>query len=96
MLFRSKDKFRWIQCTVKNETQFDLLLHETHFDSGRYWTAPGSTGPFTQMQFSCCNGDSTILTGATGGTAFRVSLDDKHYFDISLVSTLRGVFYAVY
>ena len=71
---------------MKNETQFNLLLIDTFFDSGRYWTAPGGTGSFTQMVYSCCNGDNTVGTGATGGTAFRLSLDDKHYFDISLVS----------
>ena len=74
-----------MQCTVKNETQFDILLLDTYFDSGRYWTAPGGFGNFNQLVFSCCNGDHTVLTGATGGTAFRVSLDDKHYYDLSFV-----------
>ncbi|KAI0295286.1 hypothetical protein BC826DRAFT_291736 [Russula brevipes] len=78
-----KDKFRWLQCTVKNETQFDILLMNTYFDSGRYWTAPGSFNPFEQLVFSCCNGDGSILTGATGGTAFRLWLDDKHCYDVS-------------
>ncbi|KAI0727562.1 hypothetical protein C8Q72DRAFT_886421 [Fomitopsis betulina] len=36
-----KDKFRWVKCTIKNETQFDVLLEASHFDSGRYWTPPG-------------------------------------------------------
>ncbi|KAI0713533.1 hypothetical protein C8Q76DRAFT_796493 [Earliella scabrosa] len=79
-----KDKFRWVQCTVKNETQFDVLLLDTHFDSGRYWTSPGGFGSFSQMAFSACNGDHTFMTGATGGTAFRLSLDDQHYYDFSL------------
>ena len=84
-----KDKNRWIQCTLKNETQFDVLLLDTYFDSGRYWTSPGGFGPFQQMAFTACNGDNTIFTGATGGTAFRLSLDDKHYYDFSLVSNSR-------
>ena len=80
-----KDKFRWLQCTIKNETQFDLLLQGTYFDSGRYWDAPGGFGQFEQHVFTCCNGDHTILTGATGGTAFSLSLDENHKFDIALV-----------
>ncbi|KAI0295281.1 hypothetical protein BC826DRAFT_968528 [Russula brevipes] len=77
------EKFRWIQCTIKNESQFDVLLMNTYFDSGRYWDAPGSFNQFDQSVFSCCNGDSTILTGVSGGTAFRISLDDTHYYDIA-------------
>lgn len=79
-----KDKYRWIQCTVKNETQFDLLLEGTYFDSGRYWTAPGSIGNFDQLVFSCCNGDNSILTGVSGGNALRLSLDSEHYYDFAL------------
>ena len=75
-----------MQCTIKNETQFDLLLQGTYFDSGKYWDAPGGFGQFNQLVFSCCNGDNTILTGVSGGTAFRLSLDDQHYYDIALVS----------
>ncbi|GJE99082.1 hypothetical protein PsYK624_153230 [Phanerochaete sordida] len=79
-----QDKHRWVQCTIKNETQFDLLLENTYFDSGRYWTAPGGFSGFQQMVFSGCNGDGTVLTGVSGGCAFRISLDDQHYYDISL------------
>jgi hypothetical protein len=61
---------------------------DTYFDSGRYWTAPGSFNPFEQLVFSCCNGDNTVGTGVSGGTAFRVSLDDQHYYDVSFVSTI--------
>ena len=86
------DKFRWVQCTIKNETQFDLLLQGTYFDSGRYWDAPGSFGSFNQMVFSCCNGDHTVMTGVTGGTEFRLSLDDQHYYDIALVSNVLSQF----
>lgn len=80
-----QNKYRWLQCTVKNETQFDALLLESYHDSGRYWTAPGSISPFSQLVFSCCNGDNTFLTGTSGGTAFRVSIDDKHFYDVALV-----------
>jgi hypothetical protein len=79
------DKYRWLQCSLKNETQFSILLLETYFDSGRYWDAPGSLGSFDQLVFSCCNDDG-VPTGVMGGTAFRLSLDDTHYYDFALVS----------
>ena len=82
-----KEKYRWIQCTLKNATQFDIVLTDTYFDSGRYWTAPASLGAFSQMTWSACNQDGSMFTGATGGTAFRLSLDGEHQFDISLVSS---------
>ncbi|RPD55160.1 hypothetical protein L226DRAFT_616190 [Lentinus tigrinus ALCF2SS1-7] len=78
-----KSKTRWIQCTLKNETQFDVLLQGTYFDSGRYWDAPGSFGEFSQLVFSCCNQDLEPA-GVSGGTAFRLSLDTKHYYDFAL------------
>ncbi|KAF8803222.1 hypothetical protein BYT27DRAFT_7214790 [Phlegmacium glaucopus] len=89
------DKFRWLQCTVKNETQFQVLLQETYFDSGRYWDAPGTFGQFSQLVYSCCN-DDNAPTGLSGGTAFRLSLDDQHYFDFALgwTSPLLGSYKA--
>ncbi|KAI0713532.1 hypothetical protein C8Q76DRAFT_693423 [Earliella scabrosa] len=75
------DQYRWIQCTLKNETQFDVLPLDTYMDSGRYWAAPDRLAPFTQMTFSAC--DQGIFSGATGGTAFRVWLDGEHYYDFS-------------
>lgn len=77
-------KFRWLECTIKNETQFDVFLLDTHFDSGRYWTSPGGFSPFALTTFSACNGDNTFFTGATGGNAFRLTLDDNTHFDFSL------------
>jgi hypothetical protein len=84
-----KDKHRWAQLTIKNETQFDILLQGTYFDSGRYWTAPGSIPDFQQSVFSICNGDNTILTGVSGGTAYRLSLDADNFFDFALVRIRR-------
>ncbi|KAF8799219.1 hypothetical protein BYT27DRAFT_7202377 [Phlegmacium glaucopus] len=78
-----EDKFRWLQCSLKNETQFTVLYQATYFNSGRYWDAPHSFDPFNQLVFSCCN-DDFAPTGVTGGTTFRLSLDDQHYYDFSL------------
>ena len=48
------------------------VLLDTYFDeSDRWWTAPGGLGNFNQLIFSCCNGDHTVLAGATGGTVSR-------------------------
>ncbi|KAI0344290.1 hypothetical protein BDW22DRAFT_1344362 [Trametopsis cervina] len=79
-----KEKHRWMQCTIKNETQFSIFLENTYFDSGRYWDAPGSIKPFDQGVFSICNGDGTILTGASGGNAFKLDLDNQHDYYFSL------------
>jgi hypothetical protein len=37
------------------------------------------------MIFTCCEGDGTIFTGATGGTAFRLILDPVTYYNIAVV-----------
>lgn len=85
------DKHRWIQCTVKNQTQFDIVLNGTYFDSGKYWDAPGNIPPFAQMAFSCCNGDNTILTGVSGGNQFQVMVDENTPYKFSLVSLARSI-----
>ena len=30
------------------------------------------------------NRDNTVLTGVSSGTAFRLSLDDQHYYGVAL------------
>lgn len=84
------DKYRWMQCTLKNETQFPLVYKGTYSSSGKYWTAPGSVAVFQQLVFSVCNGDGTIWTGATGGTGFSLVLDSNNSFNISFVSPLSS------
>jgi hypothetical protein len=82
-----QEKHRWIQCTVVNETEFTILLQGSYFDSGKYWDSPKNIKPFDMMVFSASNGDHTIMTGVSGGTSFRASLDSKHYYDFAIVST---------
>ncbi|KAI1171819.1 hypothetical protein F4777DRAFT_564120 [Nemania sp. FL0916] len=79
-----KDKHRWMQITLKNATQFPLLLDQTYFDSGRYWTAPAGSSAFDQNVFSVCNKDHSPVTGASGGTSFQIVLDKTHTFNIAL------------
>ncbi|KAG5653508.1 hypothetical protein H0H81_012580 [Sphagnurus paluster] len=78
-----KDKTTWLQCTLKNETQFNVLFRDTYFESGTYWDPPRSFGPFEQCVFSCINEDNAI-SGAAGGTSFRLVLDNDNYYDFSL------------
>ncbi|KIK55808.1 hypothetical protein GYMLUDRAFT_248402 [Collybiopsis luxurians FD-317 M1] len=80
------EKSRWIQCVVRNMTQFRIVLqdHHTYFDSGRYWEPPSDILPFDQMIFTCCNGDGTFFTGATGGTSFRMILDPVTWYDFAI------------
>jgi len=82
-----KKKHRWFQCTIKNATQFDLLLEESYLDSGTYWTAPGTVTQFDQMTFSGCNKNNSVATGVSGGQAFRVYLDEQHDFSFAIVRT---------
>jgi hypothetical protein len=79
-------KSRWLQCVVKNNTQFRIVLQDLHtyFNSGRYWQPPSDILPFDQMIFSCCEGDNTLFTGATGGTAFRLLLDSVTSYNIAV------------
>ncbi|KAI0373241.1 hypothetical protein BV20DRAFT_1050152 [Pilatotrama ljubarskyi] len=79
-----KDKYRWLQGTIKNETQFQIQLIDSYFDSGRYWTAPTDIAPFTQMTFSCCNSDGSFLTGVAGGTAFRIIMNESVHYDFAI------------
>ncbi len=79
-----RDKRRWYQCTIKNQTQFPLLLGNVYLDKGKWWTAPGDTQKFEQLVFSACNRDHAP-TGASGGLAFRLKLDEENSFDIAIV-----------
>jgi len=85
------EKFRWIQCVVKNQTQFPIQVQgPPYLDSGRYWTPPTDVERFDQMVFSCCNGDYS-MAGATGGTAFRITLDPVTFYDFAVGWTTPAV-----
>ncbi|KAF8544609.1 hypothetical protein BDD12DRAFT_814930 [Trichophaea hybrida] len=91
-----KEKTRWLQCTTKNQTQFNILLENTYFDSGRYWDTPGSIDPFTQDVFSLCNGDNSAFTGVSGGTSYKIVIDSQHtfHFAIGWTNPYAGAFKA--
>ncbi|KAG9008764.1 hypothetical protein FRB94_012988 [Tulasnella sp. JGI-2019a] len=77
-------KARWIHCTVRNETQFQLAPVSTYFYSGRFWDAPRSMTPTSLMVFTACNKDWSVATGVSGGTAFQLILQDDVRIHISL------------
>ncbi|KAG2154311.1 uncharacterized protein EDB93DRAFT_1248510 [Suillus bovinus] len=76
-----KEKFHWINCSLKNATQFNYMIVGSYFSSGCYWKAPEGGTPFSSTMFSCCNGDGAI-TGMTGGTAFNLWLDSEQSFKL--------------
>ncbi|KAF2010706.1 hypothetical protein BU24DRAFT_426922 [Aaosphaeria arxii CBS 175.79] len=84
-------KHRWYQCTIKNCTQFKLLVGDTYIDTGKWWTPPQGTSPFEQTTFSASNGDHNP-GGATGGVAWKLYLDEQHwfYFSVGLTSPATG------
>jgi hypothetical protein len=82
---------RWVQCTLKNETQFKVLYLHDHgyLAHTEYWDPPNDLGPFNQMTWSGYNTDSPPKIVAAG-TAFRLLLDDNNSYDISFVSMVQS------
>ncbi|KAG2065929.1 hypothetical protein BDR04DRAFT_1107731 [Suillus decipiens] len=78
-----KAKFRWINCSLKNITQFNYTVVDNYLSSGRYWKPPAGDKGFSSATFSCCNGEGAI-SGATGGTAFSLWLDSQQSFDFAV------------
>ncbi|EDR00324.1 uncharacterized protein LACBIDRAFT_314489 [Laccaria bicolor S238N-H82] len=78
-----KRKRHWMQCSVKNETQYELVLADSYFDSGEYYDAPHATIPkFSVASFSVCN--RTGLAGVSGGNLWTMELDNKTELKFSL------------
>lgn len=65
------DKDRWLQCTLRNATDFPILATSSHFDSGRYDSSPARVDEFDTDTFTCCEGDNTFMTGVSGGQAYH-------------------------
>ena len=73
-----------MQCTVRNETQFDIIYQDNYFDSGTYYEAPPQKiDKFSHGNFSACN--KWGLAGMSGGNWWKLILDDKNVFKFSLV-----------
>ncbi|KAH6909870.1 hypothetical protein BKA70DRAFT_1101952, partial [Coprinopsis sp. MPI-PUGE-AT-0042] len=78
------DKARWLQCTIRNATDFPILAEKAHFDSGRYNDNPGRVDAFEVGTFTACNGDNTFMTGVSGGQTYKIAIDEHHSFVFSI------------
>ena len=83
-------KYRWVQCTIKNETQFPItLLSGAYLPSDTFWPAqPGDCAPFDQLVFSTYNDDRTNPAQANGAV-FLLTLDHQDYasfYKVALVA----------
>ena len=65
-------KERYVSVTVFNQTQYKLHLVDDYFDSGRFWDAPKDVNPFSQISFTGCEVNTSILTGVSGGAHFKL------------------------
>ena len=71
---------------MRNKTQFKIVhTPPAYFYSGKYFNSPRDIKPYSYMIFSCCKKDYSFA-GATGGTAFRIVLDNAADYSFSLVS----------
>lgn len=69
-----KDKYRSMQITVINRTQFELVYLSSHMAHGRFWTAPSNAAQFDSTTFSACNMDGSIITGLQGACIFQLRM----------------------
>ncbi|KAL7792021.1 hypothetical protein V8C37DRAFT_381366 [Trichoderma ceciliae] len=77
----SKD--HWMHCTIRNETQFEVIYNSVYFDSGTYYEAPPRRiAKFSAGTFSVCN--KWGLAGVSGGNSWSLILDDDTVFNFSL------------
>ena len=69
------DKVKPLQINVTNlHPQMKLRMEDSWFDSGRFWSQPGSDiYPGQSATFYVCNKDGSIMTGVSGGVAFKVT-----------------------
>ncbi|OTB03219.1 hypothetical protein M426DRAFT_322010 [Hypoxylon sp. CI-4A] len=78
---QSKD--HWMHCTVRNETQFDIVYNREYWDSGTYYQGPPQKiTKFSAGTFSVCK--KTGFAGVSGGNSWKIILDDKTVFHFSL------------
>lgn len=73
-----------MHCTVRNETQFDIVYDREYWDSGTYYDSPPQKiAKFSAGIFSVCK--KTGFAGVSGGNSWKTMLDDKNVFHFSLV-----------
>lgn len=78
-----KSKDHWMYCTIRNETQFEILYNQPYWSSGTYYDTPPQRIPkFSAGVFSVCN--KTGFAGVSGGNSWKLMLDDNTIFHFSL------------
>jgi len=77
-------RFRWTQCTIKNETQFDLKFQSSTLYSGVFFNGnPADIPQFSQGTFGAYTTNNTVFTGDSGAVAFNMKLDNVQSLDFS-------------
>ena len=86
------DKNRPLEIIIVNiSTSASLLMEDSWFDSGRFWSQPGfSIGPGQSATFHVCNKDGGIMTGVSGGVGFRASNMAGQKLDNWLICTFSN------
>lgn len=69
-----KEKYRSMQITVVNRTQFELIYKDSYMSHGRFWTSPTNSTPFNSTTFSACNLDGSIMTGLQGASIYNLRM----------------------
>nr|POE63649.1 hypothetical protein CFP56_04552 [Quercus suber] len=86
-----RGKRHWMECTVKNETQFDIFYETVYFNSGNYYaTPPSKIEKYHSASFSVCNAFG--LADVSGGNLWRLRLDNNtsEYFSLGFTDPDLG------
>ncbi|GAB1525670.1 hypothetical protein RhiTH_008833 [Rhizoctonia solani] len=79
-----KEKYRWLQGVVRNATDFNVIVLKGTMNSGKYAQAPDPVDSFDIGAFTGVNGDNTVLTGISGGQAYKIEFDENNTFEFSI------------
>ncbi|MCJ1461943.1 hypothetical protein MMC07_000543 [Pseudocyphellaria aurata] len=78
-----KNKNHWMQCNVRNKTQFEMILQDSYFDSGEYYNRPPQNiEKYSHGTFSA--GSKWGFAGMSGGNWWKLNLDHDTAFKFSL------------
>lgn len=76
-----KEKYRSMQITIVNRSQFELVYKGSHMAHGRFWTSPTNATKFDSTTFSACNLDGSILTGLQGVCIYELRMPTKNGYE---------------
>ena len=86
-----QSKFRWLQSTVVNETDFRLTFDDTNyrFRKGRFWAAPGNVAANGESTYSICN--KLFGFGVNGVVRYRLTVNPET--TLTIVINYRNEFF---